>query len=74
MANDGTMHIDEMKRYHDLATLKAHILASPGKYNTYNEIHRHIVQTSTGTAVELENTDAIAISQIGRTEITLLLA
>jgi len=76
MANDGTMHVDKMKKYEDLESLKKHINSGESKWDltTKNEIHRHLIQLSTGTAAEIENTDAIAISQIGRTGVTLELS
>ena len=76
MANDGVMHSDPMHRYEDLVSLKKHINSGARVWdlNNVNEIHRHIVQLSTGTAAELENTDAIAISQITRTAKTIIMA
>ena len=90
MGNEGYNLILDKKtnnwrQYEDLESLKKYIasnasLALPAarakKYDIDHiyEIQTHLTQSSTGTQAELESTDSIAISQIGKTEVTLELA
>jgi len=75
MANEGVMHVDDLPHYEDMASLKKYIRSRPDKWDisTAHALDRELIQLSTGTAVEVENTDSIAISQIGRAEIAVKL-
>ena len=75
MADEGLNHIGPITEYWDYISLKRFIWANKGIYGSgLNEIHTHLIQTTTGTDAELELGDGIAISQITRTEQTIVMA
>ena len=78
MANQGNVLIRPMVDYWDLESLKRHVRARYGKYDTFNEIiTEHNKLTTGATAIEIEGlgtTGVTAISQLGRTEVTIELS
>jgi hypothetical protein len=76
MANEqGSIIVhDRARHYEDLQSLKKYLNQAYKKYDRHRtrELITNIAQTTDGTATELEAVDAGAVSDIGKTELTLV--
>lgn len=74
MANSGTViHLDPARHYEDLTSLKKYLWAT-GNQDIEERIISANMLTTGATEIEVESTDSVAIAQIGKAELTLVLS